>query len=183
MCPSPLPCCTQVVGPIVLTLPYYTSPPLLQLTWQDRQAIIYDADDLRVLHSWRFSTLRNEGWLGHHSLECPLLPLCYSYSSLLLTVGWGITHDGSSFIVSDGSEYLFYWDPVTLLVREWIEFCWDPVTLLVRGWIEFYWDPVTLLVRGWIEFYWDPVTLLVRGWKEFFWEPAWASYAGGGAVD
>lgn len=28
--------------------------------------------------------------------------------------GWGITSDGSSLIVSDGSEYLFFWDPVTM---------------------------------------------------------------------
>lgn len=28
--------------------------------------------------------------------------------------GWGITSDGSSLIVSDGSEYLHFWDPVTM---------------------------------------------------------------------
>ncbi|CAN0028586.1 unnamed protein product, partial [Laminaria digitata] len=28
--------------------------------------------------------------------------------------GWGITTDGESLIVSDGSEYLFFWDPLTM---------------------------------------------------------------------
>ncbi|CAM9387344.1 unnamed protein product [Pylaiella littoralis] len=28
--------------------------------------------------------------------------------------GWGITTDGSSLVVSDGSQFLFFWDPVTM---------------------------------------------------------------------
>lgn len=28
--------------------------------------------------------------------------------------GWGITTDGESLIVSDGSQYLFFWDPITM---------------------------------------------------------------------
>lgn len=28
--------------------------------------------------------------------------------------GWGITTDGTSLIVSDGSEYLYFWDPETM---------------------------------------------------------------------
>ncbi|CAN0548780.1 unnamed protein product, partial [Ectocarpus sp. 8 AP-2014] len=28
--------------------------------------------------------------------------------------GWGITTDGESLIVSDGSEFLFFWDPATM---------------------------------------------------------------------
>ncbi len=35
--------------------------------------------------------------------------------------GWGITSDGSSLIVSDGSEYLFFWDPVTMKETRRIE--------------------------------------------------------------
>ena len=28
--------------------------------------------------------------------------------------GWGLTKNGTHLIASDGSEYLYWWDPVTL---------------------------------------------------------------------
>lgn len=61
---------------------------VVQLTWQERVAFVYDAETLQQLAEQDVSTLRNEGW--------------------------GITHDGTQLIVSDGSEYLFFWDPKTL---------------------------------------------------------------------
>ena len=59
---------------------------LIQLTWQERVAVIYDAETFEVLSNFRFRTKRNEGW--------------------------GITHDAKNdrFIVSDGSEFLHFWD-------------------------------------------------------------------------
>lgn len=34
----------------------------LQLTWQNQEGFVYDADSFNSLHSFRFTSLRNEGW-------------------------------------------------------------------------------------------------------------------------
>jgi glutamine cyclotransferase len=58
---------------------------IYQLTWQNRTGFVYDQAT--------FDTLQQ-----------------FSYP----TEGWGITHDGARLIVSDGSPYLYFWDPATL---------------------------------------------------------------------
>jgi glutamine cyclotransferase len=58
---------------------------LYQLTWQSQVGFIYDKTSLAK---------RNE----------------FTYS----TEGWGITHDGSRLIMSDGTPRLYFRDPVTL---------------------------------------------------------------------
>lgn len=61
----------------------------IQLTWREKTAFIYDAHTLEVVDQFEFKTYTGEGW--------------------------GITYDDTKheFIVSDGSEHLFFWDADT----------------------------------------------------------------------
>jgi len=59
---------------------------ILQLTWRDNVGFIYD-------------------WVTFDSLGCFYYP----------TEGWGLTHDGTRLIMSDGTDRLRFWDPVTFL--------------------------------------------------------------------
>jgi glutamine cyclotransferase len=61
---------------------------LMQLTWQSGVAFVYDRNT--------FSPLRTLRYRGE---------------------GWGLTHDGTSLIMSDGSEVLRVLDPATFDVR------------------------------------------------------------------
>jgi len=58
---------------------------IYQLTWTTGVGFIYDKKTLALLQEFRYG------------IE-----------------GWGMTHDGKSLIVSDGSATLYYWDPKTL---------------------------------------------------------------------
>ncbi|MBN2466960.1 MAG: glutaminyl-peptide cyclotransferase [Deltaproteobacteria bacterium] len=55
---------------------------LIQLTWQAHQGFVYDKQTLALMRSFTLST-----------------------------EGWGLTHDGKSLIVSDGTSTLHYLDP------------------------------------------------------------------------
>lgn len=57
---------------------------LIQLTWQERVAFVYDRDSFALLDTWQYET-----------------------------EGWGITHDGRCHIMSDGSDTLYFRDPET----------------------------------------------------------------------
>ncbi len=57
---------------------------LVQLTWQSHVALVYDRATLRLLHTF------------HYDGE-----------------GWGLTQDGKSLILSDGSATLKFFDPAT----------------------------------------------------------------------
>jgi len=61
---------------------------LIQLTWKEGQALVYDAKKLKVLFSFEYHIESSNG------------------------EGWGITFDSQAneFIVSDGSTSLFFWD-------------------------------------------------------------------------
>jgi len=63
---------------------------LIQITWKSKDGFIYDSESLDIIKKFTFSTARDEGW--------------------------GICHDRDNqmFIVSDGSEYLHFWDEETL---------------------------------------------------------------------
>lgn len=61
---------------------------ILQLTWQSGVAFVYDRRTFAPLRSFRY---RGEGW--------------------------GLTHDGTSLIMSDGSDVLRLLDPATFEVR------------------------------------------------------------------
>ncbi len=58
---------------------------IYQLTWTTGVGFVYDKKSLALLREFRYG------------IE-----------------GWGMTHDGKSLIVSDGSSTLYYWDPQTL---------------------------------------------------------------------
>lgn len=60
---------------------------IVQLTWREQRGFIYDRASFQRLHDFRFD--------GQ---------------------GWGITHDGRYWIVSDGSEVLRFFDPDTQTV-------------------------------------------------------------------
>jgi glutamine cyclotransferase len=63
---------------------------IIQITWKEQTGFIYDAKTFEVLKEFRYESKTNEGW--------------------------GITYDASKheFIVSDGSDYIFFWDRDTL---------------------------------------------------------------------
>jgi glutamine cyclotransferase len=58
---------------------------IIQLTWQSGIGFVYDSESFEFLESFSYS----------HE-------------------GWGITHDGEKLIVSDGTDTLHFWDPVTM---------------------------------------------------------------------
>jgi glutamine cyclotransferase len=65
---------------------------LIQLTYKEKTGFIYDAETLKVLKT-------------------------FSYDNMLVTgEGWGITHDPltNTFLVSDGSSWIYVWDDTTL---------------------------------------------------------------------
>ena len=68
---------------------------LIQLTWKSKKAFIYDRESF--------------GLLGDFPYE---------------TEGWGLTYDGASLILSDGSQNLYFLDPETYQVTRT-----QPVTL------------------------------------------------------
>ena len=59
---------------------------IIHITWKSQTGFVYDLD-LNQLEEFKFTSTRNEGW--------------------------GITHDNKNLIVSDGSEYLHFWNPET----------------------------------------------------------------------
>jgi glutaminyl-peptide cyclotransferase len=61
---------------------------LIQITWQAKVAFVYDRADFRLLNTF------------HYSGE-----------------GWGLTHDGKQLIMSDGSETLRLFDPVSFKLK------------------------------------------------------------------
>ncbi len=61
---------------------------LYQLTWQHQKGFIYDAENFQQVGEFRYD--------GD---------------------GWGLTHDGESLIISDGTSQLRFIDPVTFQVR------------------------------------------------------------------
>jgi len=65
---------------------------LYQLTWQSGTGFVYDWQTFEPLGSWAYDT-----------------------------EGWGLTHDGTLLIMSDGTPTLFYLDPETLAVVRRLE--------------------------------------------------------------
>ena len=58
---------------------------IIQLTWTSQTGFIYDKNSFAMLGSFHYPTQ-----------------------------GWGITHDGTRLIMSDGTATLYFWDPETL---------------------------------------------------------------------
>ena len=76
---------------------------LIQLTWQNRVAFVYDRESFDLLQTWQYDT-----------------------------EGWGITHNGRCLIMSDGSSTLYFRDPVNFVEmgRITVQDQNGPVTLL-----------------------------------------------------
>lgn len=64
---------------------------IIQLTWLSQTGFVYDKDSFRLLKTFRYP-----------------LPI----------EGWGITTDGENLILSDGSNRLFFLDPVSFQVKK-----------------------------------------------------------------
>ncbi|CAN0459499.1 unnamed protein product, partial [Ectocarpus sp. 8 AP-2014] len=58
------------------------------LTWRSKVGFSWDLETFEQQEQFHFNTMTGQGW--------------------------GITTDGESLIVSDGSEFLFFWDPATM---------------------------------------------------------------------
>ena len=69
---------------------YMTGNKLVQFTWKSKHGFIYNATTLDIIEEYEFTTTLDEGW--------------------------GITWDAcnNELIVTDGSEYLHFWDPDTM---------------------------------------------------------------------
>lgn len=59
---------------------------IIQLTWQSRLGFVYDKESFEQLETFAYPT-----------------------------EGWGLTHDGTQLIMSDGTQTLRFWDPETLI--------------------------------------------------------------------
>jgi glutamine cyclotransferase len=57
---------------------------VIQLTWQEETGFVYDKESFEWLETFTYTT-----------------------------EGWGITHDGTRLIMSDGTATLYFWDPET----------------------------------------------------------------------
>jgi glutamine cyclotransferase len=68
---------------------------LFELTYKSKIGFVYDLNTFQLLKTWTFKSAE----------------------------GWGLTNDGHSLIMSDGTEYLTYLDPVTLSTIKKIQVC------------------------------------------------------------
>lgn len=75
---------------------------IIQLTWKSRIGLVYDRNSFELLQEFEYPT-----------------------------EGWGITHNDSVLIMSDGTAILYFLDPETFQIIDQIEvYDEDPVTLL-----------------------------------------------------
>ncbi len=81
---------------------------LIQLTWESGEGFVYDRRDFRKLKGFKF---RPEGW--------------------------GITHNGTFLIVSDGTSTLRFWDPETFAEVKRIKVRHDGVAITQLNELEF----------------------------------------------
>ena len=73
---------------------------LIQITWQEQTGFIYDSETLEKISEFKYTTTPEDG-----------------------NQGWGITYDADrqEFIVSDGTQYLYFWDRDTLAEMRRVE--------------------------------------------------------------
>jgi glutamine cyclotransferase len=75
---------------------------IIQITWQNHAGFVYDKNSFDLLQEFTYST-----------------------------EGWGITHDGTNLIMSDGTANLYFLDPETFQIIDQIEVIdEEPVTQL-----------------------------------------------------
>ena len=81
---------------------------LYQLTWKENKGFIYDPQDFSLLGTFTYST-----------------------------EGWGLTTDGSSLILSDGSAALYFIDPQSMLTTRTLQVTLDGAPLERLNELEF----------------------------------------------
>jgi glutamine cyclotransferase len=81
---------------------------LVQLTWQSGRGFVYDLATLRLLREFRYA--------GE---------------------GWGLTYDGASLILSDGTDVLTYLDPVRFVPTRKLAVTWNGRALHRLNELEF----------------------------------------------
>jgi glutamine cyclotransferase len=75
---------------------------IIQLTWKSNQGFVYEKETFNLLHDFHYPT-----------------------------EGWGITHNGTQLIMSDGTAMLYFLDPETFTITGQIEvYDTNPVTQL-----------------------------------------------------
>jgi glutaminyl-peptide cyclotransferase len=93
----------------------YYKDTLVQITWKSKKGFIYNMTTLETINQFQFSSTNNEGW--------------------------GITWDRckDELIVTDGSQYLHFWDPTTMSEKRKIPvFRHDGTKALELNEIEFW---------------------------------------------
>ncbi len=70
---------------------------IIQITWQEKIAFIYDADSLELIHKFQYRTSTGEGW------------------------GISFIDEDCEFVVSDGSHNLMFWDCETFEEKRNVE--------------------------------------------------------------
>ena len=108
---------------------------IYQLTWQANKGFVYDRDTFGFIEAFTYPT-----------------------------EGWGLTHDGAQLIMSDGTDTLYFFDPIALTRIGSVQ-VWDadgPVTRLN----ELEWVHGEVLANVWYQDYLvriDPATGRVLG--------------------
>jgi len=82
---------------------------LYQLTYKNQIGFIYDSNDFKKIGTFNYSNKE----------------------------GWGMTTDGSSIIMSDGTNYLTYWDPGSLKEIKKINITYNGSSALYANELEF----------------------------------------------
>jgi len=99
---------------------------IIQITYKNNMSFVYDKSTFELLQTFEYST-----------------------------DGWGITHDGSRLIMSDGTATLYFLDPETFQNIGQVEvYDEEPVTLYANIWKEekiAIINPETGRVTGWID--------------------------------
>jgi glutaminyl-peptide cyclotransferase len=68
---------------------------IYQLTYKNRVGFVYDLNTFSLLHTWKYKSME----------------------------GWGLTNDGRSLIMSDGTENIYYINPETFQEERRIQVC------------------------------------------------------------
>lgn len=101
---------------------------IFMLTWREQAGFIFDAASLALEGTFNYTTSTNEGW--------------------------GFTHNGEHMIVSDGSGFLHFWDPVTLKEQRRVLVKYqDGRTVTKLNELEFIPEAGLVLANVWYEDY------------------------------
>jgi glutaminyl-peptide cyclotransferase len=109
---------------------------IYELTYKNKVGFVYDINTFKLLNTWNFKS--NEGW--------------------------GLTNDGRSLIMSDGTENIYYINPDTYQEERKIQVCNDKEAVLFINELEYIkgeiwaniWNTDTIVII-------DPITGKIKG--------------------